>query len=73
MVPRVILDDLDPAARGGTAALERLRLACRQHNLLYAEQAYGREHMRKYRKGEFAIDGGGDRAWPVVREAQAAG
>ena len=63
------IDHLDPAARGGKATLERLRLLCRNHNLLHAEQTYGREHMGKYRKGEFAIAGGGDGTVPVAREA----
>jgi 5-methylcytosine-specific restriction endonuclease McrA len=67
------VDHVQAAARGGTSTLDNLRLACRQHNLLHAEQVYGREHMQKYRKGEFAIDGGSDRAGPVMREAQAGG
>ena len=70
---QVEMDHLDPAARGGTARLDRLRLACRLHNLLYAEEIYGREHMRKYRKGESTIAGGGSPDVPVAREAQAAG
>ncbi len=67
------VDHLDPAGRGGKATVDRCRLLCRMHNILYAEQVYGREHMRKYRKGEVTIAGDSNRAWPVVREAQAAG
>ncbi len=52
------VDHVDPVARGGTSALGALRVLCRMHNLLYAEQVYGREFMRKYRKGESTIDGG---------------
>jgi hypothetical protein len=50
-----------------------LRLACRQHNLLHAEQVYGREHMRKYRKGKFAIDVDSGPPVPVVRELHSTG
>jgi 5-methylcytosine-specific restriction endonuclease McrA len=53
------VDHVRPPSRGGTSTLDEIRLACRAHNLLYAEQVYGREFMRKYRKGESAIDGGG--------------
>jgi len=67
------VDHLDPAGRGGKATLDRCRLLCRMHDILYAEQVYGREHMRKYRKGEVTIAGDSNRAWPVVRESQAAG
>src|SRR5574341_124301 len=48
------VEHIDAAARGGKATLDRLRLLCKGHNLLYAEETYGREHMRKYRKGAFA-------------------
>ncbi len=67
------VDHVRPPSRGGTSAPDGLRLACRAHNLLYAEQVYGREFMRKYRKGEFAIDGGSDGAGPARREAHPAG
>jgi len=70
---QVEVDHLDPAARGGTARLDRLRLACRLHNFLHAEEVYGRRHMRKYRKGESTIAGGGSLEVPLAREAQAAG
>ena len=49
---QVEVDHVDAAGRGGAATLERCRLLCKSHNLLYAEQVYGKEHMRKYRKGE---------------------
>ncbi|HEY6105051.1 MAG TPA: HNH endonuclease signature motif containing protein [Anaeromyxobacteraceae bacterium] len=52
------LDHVDPAARGGPPTLANLRLACRAHNVLHAEEVYGREHMRKYRKGESTHLGG---------------
>jgi 5-methylcytosine-specific restriction endonuclease McrA len=67
------VDHVDPVARGGTSALGALRVLCRNHNLLYAEQVYGREFMQKYRKGEFAIDGGSGGAGRARREAHAAG
>ncbi len=70
---QVEVDHVDPVARGGTGRLDTIRLACRAHNLLYAEQVYGREHMQKYRKGMVTIDGGSNCTWPVVREAHAGG
>ena len=66
------VDHVRPPSRGGTSALDNLRLTCQQHNLLHAEEVYGRELMRKYRKGESAT-GGGSPAWPTAREAQASG
>ncbi|HZY05043.1 MAG TPA: HNH endonuclease [Anaeromyxobacteraceae bacterium] len=69
---QVEVDHLDPVGRGGTARLGRLRLACRLHNLLHAEEVCGREHTRKYRKGESTTAGGSPDV-PVAREAQAAG
>jgi len=47
--------------------LDDLRLCCRPHNFLYAEQVYGREYMSRYRRepelasreGESTIAGGG--------------
>jgi len=70
---QVEVDHVEAAARGGPATLANLRLACRAHNLLHAEEVYGREHMRKYRKGETTHLGGSEPSWPVAREAQAGG
>jgi len=56
------VDHVRPPSRAGTSTPDDLRLACRNHNFLHAEQVYGREFMKKYRKGEFAIDGGSDHA-----------
>jgi len=70
---QVEVDHVDPVARGGKATLGGLRLLCRAHNRLYAEQVYGREHMWKYRKGESTDLGGSDRGWPMAREAHAMG
>src|SRR5574341_850590 len=39
---QVEADHVDPAARGGKATLDRLRLLCRGHNVLHAEDVYGR-------------------------------
>ncbi len=63
------VDHIRPPSRGGTSTLGNLRLACKQHNLLHAEEVYGKAFMRKYRKGESTIDGGGSRE----REAPGAG
>mgnify|MGYP006269146207 FL=1 len=69
---QVEVDHVEAAARGGPATLANLRLACRGHNLLNAEKTYGREHMKKYRKGEGTHPGGSGLPLPV-REVQAAG
>ena len=66
------VDHVRPPSRGGTATIDNLRLACRAHNLLHAEEVYGRELMEKYRKGE-STAGAGSTAWPVAREAHATG
>jgi hypothetical protein len=47
------VDHKEAAARGGPATLDNLRLACRGHNFRHAEETFGAEHMKKYRKGEF--------------------
>ncbi|ABS27236.1 HNH endonuclease [Anaeromyxobacter sp. Fw109-5] len=39
------LDHIHPQALGGPSTVENLRVACKSHNLLHAEQTYGREHM----------------------------
>jgi hypothetical protein len=41
------LDHVDPRARGGTDDFENLRVRCRAHNLLYAEQTFGRVHVER--------------------------
>jgi hypothetical protein len=38
-------DHIDPYARGGSSAVSNLRLACRSHNGLAAEQAFGRDFI----------------------------
>jgi hypothetical protein len=43
------VDHVIPKAKGGTNALSNLRCLCRQHNMLAAELAFGREHMNKFR------------------------
>lgn len=45
------LDHVDPVALGGASRVDNLRLRCREHNLLYAEEVYGREHMARFRRG----------------------
>ncbi len=44
------LDHIQPAALGGPSTVDNLRLVCRPHNLLHAEQTYGREHMEHFRR-----------------------
>ncbi|WP_449658163.1 HNH endonuclease [Anaeromyxobacter paludicola] len=58
------LDHVIPVALGGATTADNLRLACRAHNILSAERAFGREHMARFRRaesrqGEFAIASGG--------------
>jgi HNH endonuclease len=38
-------DHIEPVARGGKSTIDNLRLRCRAHNQLSAEQTYGREFM----------------------------
>jgi hypothetical protein len=45
------LDHITPRARGGADDLDNLRVRCRAHNLQYAEQAFGKDHVaRKIRE-----------------------
>jgi hypothetical protein len=67
------VDHVRPPSLGGTSTLKDLRLACRPHNLLHAEQLYGRELMRKYRKGESSIAGESERTGQAVRKTNATG
>ena len=39
------LDHVHPKARGGTETAANLRVRCRAHNALYAEQVFGRTHV----------------------------
>ncbi len=67
------VDHVRPPSLGGTSTLKDLRLACKSHNLFHAEQVYGRDFMRKYRKGEFAIGGESCGAGRTARRAKATG
>ena len=40
-------DHIDPYARGGPPAVSNLRLACRSHNGLAAEQVFGRDFIER--------------------------
>ncbi len=44
------LDHITPPLFGGGATADNLRLRCKPHDLLYAEQVYGREHMDRFRR-----------------------
>lgn len=46
---RLELDHVHPRALGGPDTVDNLRLRCRAHNLLYAEQVFGVEHMARFR------------------------
>ena len=41
------LDHIVPKARGGESDAPNLRVLCRAHNQLYAEQVFGREHVAR--------------------------
>lgn len=43
-------DHIVPVARGGRTTVENLRLRCRTHNQLEAEQVFGRQFMREKRE-----------------------
>jgi hypothetical protein len=47
---RLELDHIESPLFGGRSTVENLRLRCRAHNLLYAEEVYGREHMDRFRR-----------------------
>jgi hypothetical protein len=44
------LDHIHPVALGGRSTIDNLRLVCRSHNLVHAEQTFGREHMDRFRR-----------------------
>jgi 5-methylcytosine-specific restriction endonuclease McrA len=41
------LDHIEPRARGGNEATSNLRVRCRAHNRLYAEQVFGKAHVEQ--------------------------
>jgi hypothetical protein len=43
-------DHVQSAALGGGAGVDETRLLCRPHNLLHAEQVFGREFMERFRR-----------------------
>jgi 5-methylcytosine-specific restriction endonuclease McrA len=43
------LDHAEPRALGGSSEAENLRVRCRAHNQLWAEEAFGREHVERRR------------------------
>jgi hypothetical protein len=44
------LDHIDPKARGGSNDAANLRIRCRAHNQLWAEEVYGREQVEHFRQ-----------------------
>jgi hypothetical protein len=65
------LDHVIPRARGGTNEVGSLRVRCRAHNALCAEQTFGKEHIeRKIREGrpQAAQRSGHDRERPHPRQ-----
>jgi 5-methylcytosine-specific restriction endonuclease McrA len=56
------LDHVEAAALGGGPAIDNLRLRCKVHNRLHAEETFGPEHMDRFRRqasrtGESTIAG----------------
>jgi 5-methylcytosine-specific restriction endonuclease McrA len=60
------LDHIRPVALGGKSTADNLRLCCRAHNSLYAEQIFGREHMDQFRKDA-------DRSRPAIASGSTLG
>jgi hypothetical protein len=46
------LDHADPRALGGSSDASNLRVRCRAHNQLWAEEVYGREHVERARSSD---------------------
>jgi 5-methylcytosine-specific restriction endonuclease McrA len=44
------LDHIQPEALGGPPTVANLRLRCRAHNFLHAEETFGRAHMARFRR-----------------------
>jgi 5-methylcytosine-specific restriction endonuclease McrA len=44
------VDHVHPASLGGASTSDNLRLVCRKHNILYAEEVYGCEYMARFRR-----------------------
>lgn len=40
-------DHVRPVARGGASTVDNVRVLCKQHNLLHAEQTFGQEHLAR--------------------------
>jgi len=57
---QVEIDHILPPPLGGSSELENLRLRCRGHNMLYAEEVYGREHMDQFRREKAPVVRDGD-------------
>jgi HNH endonuclease len=62
---KVEIDHIRSPLLGGSSTPENLRLLCRTHNLLHAEQVWGREHMALFRRSSPAISGDSERGAPA--------
>ena len=68
------LDHIQPAALGGPSRVENIRILCRSHNALSAEQVFGRAHMEACRNkatqtGGNTSPGGSGSAAPSASES----
>lgn len=61
---QVEVDHARPPSLGGTSEPANLRLLCRRHNLLHAEEVYGREFMARFRGSALTISGDSESARP---------
>jgi len=61
---QVEVDHVRPPSLGGKSEPENLRLLCRRHNLLHAEEVYGRGFMARFRRGIGTISGDSASARP---------
>jgi 5-methylcytosine-specific restriction endonuclease McrA len=59
------LDHVEAAALGGPSTVANTRLRCKPHNLLHADETFGREHMARFKRKR----GSGPRASAVLSPA----
>jgi 5-methylcytosine-specific restriction endonuclease McrA len=70
---RLEFDHIEPVALGGRSTVDGLRLRCKSHNTLHAEETFGRGYMARFRRrpesrtGESTI--AGERALEVTPAA----
>jgi 5-methylcytosine-specific restriction endonuclease McrA len=48
---RIEYDHIVPVALGGSSTVDNVRLRCKTHNLLHAEEVFGRDRIARFRRG----------------------